>query len=307
LVGGEPARDVPAEHASHQVLGLWRDGGERARREPQVPPEHGLEGLPRGGSVEGHGPGEHHVEHDAGAPDVHLLVVLPPRHHLGRDVAGRPDEARHGAAVPEPVGGAEVPEPEHAGGVEEEVVRLDVAVRDPAEVAGRERVGDLRHEARRLGLRERAAGLDEGDEVPAGADVEHEVDGVGVLERGVERDEVRAGGRGRRREEVDLGLLLRQREVQRVGLPQRRLGRGLDREGLPRGDGVAAADGAEAAVPDLDVVEDVLAPQRLLAGAHSSSPVLGGWLGGGMWCGGWGCVVCWCVPPSQRRRRCVRL
>jgi hypothetical protein len=308
LLGGEPAPDVPAEHAAQEVLGLGRDGGEGARREAQVPAEHGLEDLPRGGAGEGHGPGEHHVEHDPGAPDVHLLGVLPAGHHLGRDVVGRPDQPRHGPAVPEPGGGAEVPEPERAagGGVEEEVVGLDVAVRDPAAVAAGERVGELRHQLRRLGLRERAPRGDEREQVPARAQVQHQVHGVGVHEGGVQRDHVAAGGR---RQVVHLGLLLRQRQVQRVR-PQRRLGRRLERERLPRGGGVAAADRPEPAAPDL-LADHVLPPQRLLRGAaHArtwSAPVvwclcvlgeigLGlGWVGVGVAA----CALLW-SPPAGR-------
>jgi hypothetical protein len=305
LLGGEPAPDVPAEHAAQEVLGLGRDGGEGARREAQVPAEHGLEDLPRGGAGEGHGPGEHHVEHDPGAPDVHLLGVLPAGHHLGRDVVGRPDQPRHGPAVPEPGGGAEVPEPERAagGGVEEEVVGLDVAVRDPAAVAAGERVGELRHQLRRLGLRERAPRGDEREQVPARAQVQHQVHGVGVHEGGVQRDHVAAGGR---RQVVHLGLLLRQRQVQRVR-PQRRLGRRLERERLPRGGGVAAADRPEPAAPDL-LADHVLPPQRLLRGAaHArtwSAPVVWclcvlGEIGLGL---GWRWRCCLCAALVSTRR-----
>nr|CAB3466469.1 unnamed protein product [Digitaria exilis] len=57
-----------------------------------------------------------------------------------------------------------------------ESMTYDVPVCAHAAVASRERVGELRGEAGRLGLREQAAGLDEHKEVPARAKVEHEVD-----------------------------------------------------------------------------------------------------------------------------------
>jgi hypothetical protein len=59
-------------------------------------------------------------------------------------------------------------------------------------------VGELRREVGRLRLREQAAPLgDDREEVPTRAEVEHEVDGVGILEGGVERDDVAAGGERR--------------------------------------------------------------------------------------------------------------
>jgi hypothetical protein len=61
-------------------------------------------------------------------------------------------------------------------------------------------VGELRREVGRHGLRERAAQHgNEGEEVPAHAEVEHEVDGIGVLEGGIERDDVAAGAAVRTR------------------------------------------------------------------------------------------------------------
>jgi hypothetical protein len=55
---------------------------------------------------------------------------IPVGHHLMRDVVGR----SHGSGIHELGGEAEVPEPDRAAAatVEEEVVGLDVMVRDPA-------------------------------------------------------------------------------------------------------------------------------------------------------------------------------
>jgi hypothetical protein len=137
-------------------------------------------------------------------------------------------------------------------------------------------------------FREAATGGDEGEEVPSIAEVDDEVDGVGVFEGGVERHHVRAAGR-RRREEVNLGLLLREGQVEGVRLvPERRLGRGLDGEGLPRCHRVAAAHDAEAAATDL-LADDVLLPQRLLA-AGAGHAVLCCW-----------CLAVWVVSVLGRR------
>ena len=60
--------------------------------------------------------------------------------------------------------------------------RPDVAVRDPAAVAARKRVGEQCEEAGRLGLRERRAGRDEGEEgSPAGPRRGHLVEQLVLL------------------------------------------------------------------------------------------------------------------------------
>jgi hypothetical protein len=71
---------------------------------------------------------------------------------------------------------------------------------------------------RHHGVREQAVHEEGGKEVPIHVVVERKLHGIGVLQGGVERDDVAAGGRGRGHEEVHLGLPLRKHKVEQVRL-----------------------------------------------------------------------------------------
>ena len=96
-------------------------------------------------AVEGDVPDEHLVEHDAERVDVGLPVDVVAERLLGRDVVRR---AEHAAVGGQPLllqraGDAEVGDLGGALLVDEDVLRLDVAVDDAARVRGAERAGDL--------------------------------------------------------------------------------------------------------------------------------------------------------------------
>ncbi|KAG2640521.1 hypothetical protein PVAP13_2KG110116 [Panicum virgatum] len=117
--------------------------------------------------------GQQRVHHHPGAPHVGLGAVLAAGDHLGGPVVGRPHQPLRAAQAPRahPRRGPEVRQARArrrpaavllvlvllGGGVDEDVVGLDVAVRHPAAVAQRQRLGQLRHDGGRHGLRHRRA------------------------------------------------------------------------------------------------------------------------------------------------------
>ena len=96
-------------------------------------------------AVEGDVAREHLVEHDAERVDVRLAVDVVAERLLGRDVVRGAEHAALGgqAAVVHRAGDAEVGDLGRALLVDEDVLRLDVAVDDAAPVRGAERAGDL--------------------------------------------------------------------------------------------------------------------------------------------------------------------
>jgi len=134
------------------------------------------------GVVEGEVSGEEDEEDDAAGPRVGLgPVVGLAAEHLGRRVcrgaAGRVEAAVVAERVRER-GEAEVGDLEVAVAVEEDVLRLDVAVRDAARVAVGER-GDELHEDAARGVLGEAAPRERGEpgqQVPARRELHDEVD-----------------------------------------------------------------------------------------------------------------------------------
>lgn len=67
----------------------WEDSAKDLSKKSEVSLEHHLEDLHYCVAIEGRHPGEHYVEHDANAPDVHLATVLL-GHHIRHHIVGRP-------------------------------------------------------------------------------------------------------------------------------------------------------------------------------------------------------------------------
>ena len=103
-------------------------------------------------AVEGDVAREHLVEDDAERVDVGLAVDVVAQRLLGRDVVGRAEHAAVGgqAVVAQRAGDAEVGDLGRALGVEQDVLRLDVAVHDLVRVRAAERAGDLDRVGQRL-------------------------------------------------------------------------------------------------------------------------------------------------------------
>ena len=121
-------------------------------------------------------------------------------------------------------------------------------VGDPAAVAERERLRDLRHDGGRQGLRHGRAAAEAQplEQVRARAQVHHRVGPRLVL---VHRVRLHHAGVARAGELRQLRLQLRELAVEVVG--QLRPVHGLDGEGLAGGAGRAAVDHPEAAATDL--------------------------------------------------------
>mmetsp|Transcript_4142 Transcript_4142/g.12072 ORF Transcript_4142/g.12072 Transcript_4142/m.12072 type:complete len:468 (-) Transcript_4142:56-1459(-) len=230
----ERARGGPASvrvHLEQVVDELARLGGRAAVPGPGV--ARGAEVVHRGllrRALEGRLPREHDEGDDADAPHVALLAVLP-HEHLRRHGVDRPDLLVHALALHEPAAHAEVDELHLRVAfdrVEEDVLRLDVAVHDAARVAVDDGVEDLVDDARGLLLAELAP-----VEVPAPAELHDDVERVllHVLVRRERPDDVRMV---QRRQELHLraqrlhglaplrsALQLEQERLAREELPRR--------------------------------------------------------------------------------------
>ena len=150
------------EVAALQVLGGGAvDHGGQRRRDLGPQPLHvgqllahvahrdGDLALPAEGDVAG----EHLEERDAQRVDVRLAGDDVAQRLLGGDVVGRAENAPVGGQtlVGERAGDPEVGDLGRAFGVDEDVLRLDVAVDDAALVGGAERARDLDRVGDRLG------------------------------------------------------------------------------------------------------------------------------------------------------------
>jgi hypothetical protein len=113
-------------------------------------------------AVEGNVAGEHLEEDDAERVDVRLPVDVVAQRLLGRHVVRRAEHAavRREAVVVERAGDAEVGDLGRALLVDQDVLRLDVAVDDAARVRGAERAGDLDRVGDRLVDRQPAHAAD---------------------------------------------------------------------------------------------------------------------------------------------------
>ena len=144
-------------------------------------------------AVEGHVAGEHLEQHDAERVDVGLAVDVMAERLLGRDVVRG---AEHAAVGGEPVVAQRAGDPEvgdlgRALGVQQDVLRLDVAVHDRVRVRGAERAGDLDRVRQRLVDRQPAEPPDAVLERLALDVLEDDVRPVVVLARVDHADDVR--------------------------------------------------------------------------------------------------------------------
>ncbi len=156
--------------------------------------------LQRRLAVERQLPGQQLVEHDPDRVDVGALVDRRAACLLGREVLRGPHDrpglrhlARRGPRDPE-VG--HLVAPVRAVLVEEHVVRLDVAVHDPAPMGEPERAEDLARRVDRGGDRQRTVGHDPVLEAPALEVLHRDVVGALGLAAVVDRDDVRVGQAG---------------------------------------------------------------------------------------------------------------
>ena len=100
----------------------------------------------RGVAVEGHRAGDHLVEDQTERVEIDAMVHLSARHLFRRHVARRAEQlaaARHVGGRGQRLRQAEVRDVRRARVIDQDVVRLQVAVDDAFGVRGGERVGDL--------------------------------------------------------------------------------------------------------------------------------------------------------------------
>ncbi|KAJ6804142.1 putative CBL-interacting protein kinase 6 [Iris pallida] len=172
LGDGDPGGRVGVEEPGDEAAGV---GGE-PRGAPEVPPV----GLPVHGQdvvvLEREEAGEEHVEDDAAGPEVGLpAVVALPRDDLRRDVRRGPARGAQEVGAGEGAE-AEVGDLEVAAVVEEEVLRLEVAVVDAAGVAEGDGGEELAEVAAGGVLAEAAVAGDAGEELAAADELHGEVD-----------------------------------------------------------------------------------------------------------------------------------
>ena len=178
---------VLGEHARHQVLAVVRDSRPFRRLEAHVLLQDRRHDRPPGSCPEGGHATEGDIQHHPRAPYVCLRAVGL-QEHFRRHVLGRPQHLLDPLPRVEERGDAKVDELDVvvAGAVaEEDVLGLDVAVHDAAEVAVQQ---GLDKRAAHLGgrlLGQATALTDAVKEVAAQAQLHHDV------------DLLRMGGRGR--------------------------------------------------------------------------------------------------------------
>ena len=138
---------------------------------------------------------EREIQRHAQRIDVSSRVGPPSRHHLGSEIRQRANQRaglRHRRLALEPCG-AEVREPGAAVAVEQDVLRLDVAMQDARAMRGCECLGDLRADAGGI-LRWEWTPLAEPDtEVGPVHQVHHHEAPGAILQEVVHPDDVRVG------------------------------------------------------------------------------------------------------------------
>ena len=144
-------------------------------------------------AVERDVPGQHLEQHDAERVDVRLAVDVVAEGLLGRDVVGGAEHAAVGgeAVLVEGAGDAEVRHLGRALGVDQHVLRLDVAVHDVVRVGAAERARDLDRVGDRLVHRQPAHAADPLLERLALDVLEHDVRTAFVLAGVDHADDVR--------------------------------------------------------------------------------------------------------------------
>ncbi len=145
--------------------------------------------------------GQHLVEHDAERVDVGLLVDVHALRLLGRDVVGRAEHRAglgHPALDVERAGDAEVGDLRLAVAVQQDVLRLDVAMDETVAVREREPARDLDRQLERRRDRQWVRLLDQPLEVVAADELEHDELLPTVLAPVDDRDDVRVREDGRR-------------------------------------------------------------------------------------------------------------
>ena len=184
-----------------KVLGLIGHGLPLGPRERVLAAPHRLQHLPVAAALEGRRARQQHVRDDAQRPAVARGRVAPVARlglvqHLGRDVVGRPHHRVHAPQRRAVLGAQPKVDELDVGrlvlGLEDEVLELQVAVRDAHEVAVADRGAHLEHEPRALGLRVAVAALlvQPVEQLAAVAVLQDEVDVVGVLVVLVQLDHV---------------------------------------------------------------------------------------------------------------------
>lgn len=277
------------------------DKGAELLRAPFWTPELSGADLPVHGHevavVERQVAGGEHEEHDAAGPHVRLAGVVPPlqedlRRDVGRGAAVRGGEAVCGAEVLVGVGERaepEVREPEVAALVEEEVLRLDVAMEHAEGVRVRHRGGQLREQAARRGLVvvAAAAAVERGQDAAAAGELEDEVDGGAGGEHVEERHHVRVAAHAAERGDLPLHLHAPPRRGGRLGRAARRvvvrlllLADGLDgdvgaRAGVARAVHLGGGALAEHAAELVPALQDLL--RVAVAGGRRRLVVAGRW------------------------------
>mmetsp|Transcript_18577 Transcript_18577/g.59407 ORF Transcript_18577/g.59407 Transcript_18577/m.59407 type:complete len:374 (-) Transcript_18577:68-1189(-) len=198
---GEPGRLLDLSDGCPLVGGGDEDGGEQAadrRREPDGEGVVGADDAPEEsrhrGLVEREEARKEDVQNDAARPDVRQeAVVSVVSEHLRRNVVWRAASGVQQRARAEPLAAVQGREPkvrdlEHGVLVEEQILRLEVAVADALPVAVLDAADQLAKVGARGGLVEPAGGDDLVEELAAGDELEDDED---------------AGARGEHLDQVD--------------------------------------------------------------------------------------------------------
>mmetsp|Transcript_20003 Transcript_20003/g.67658 ORF Transcript_20003/g.67658 Transcript_20003/m.67658 type:complete len:438 (+) Transcript_20003:397-1710(+) len=186
---GEPGRLLDLSDGCPLVGGGDEDGGEQAadrRREPDGEGVVGADDAPEEsrhrGLVEREEARKEDVQNDAARPDVRQeAVVSVVSEHLRRNVVWRAASGVQQRARAEPLAAVQGREPkvrdlEHGVLVEEQILRLEVAVADALPVAVLDAADQLAKVGARGGLVEPAGGDDLVEELAAGDELEDDED-----------------------------------------------------------------------------------------------------------------------------------
>mmetsp|Transcript_131636 Transcript_131636/g.366847 ORF Transcript_131636/g.366847 Transcript_131636/m.366847 type:complete len:618 (-) Transcript_131636:115-1968(-) len=194
LLGRVAVPRVHLQHHADQILRILRDVLPVCSVERKVAQAYLGEHLGVSLAKEGWVATQHHIHDDAATPYVAELVVLA-REHLGRNVIWRARLCRQHLAFLELAREAEIDDLEDVllDGVlrcEQEVLGLEITVADVQLVHVVDRSQHLLHDDGRLALLEVALLYDAVEELPAGAELRHQVVEPFVLKRLDELEDV---------------------------------------------------------------------------------------------------------------------
>mmetsp|Transcript_71523 Transcript_71523/g.185927 ORF Transcript_71523/g.185927 Transcript_71523/m.185927 type:complete len:441 (-) Transcript_71523:156-1478(-) len=268
-----PGLGLQRQQVPDQVLGGRRNRGPRRAIELEPRALHIRQYLPIRAAPERRPTREQAVEKRAAAPDV-ASVTIASAQHFGRHIEYRSNIGLHGHTRLEALGEPKINHLERCAvdgllGLEEEVLRLDVAVADKDRVQVPYRGEHLPHDDRRVALRE-VPDLDDAiKELPSFAQFLHEVDALLGLEAVVQADEVgmvhRSGKLNLTDESLEVFDVLFHDGLDRAD------GSGGSRIGLRSCLRVGLADHAEGALADGPRLEHVVVLQLSLRGRSKQS------------------------------------